>query len=670
LLSRSFIAVLLVSCTCARAAAQSQSEAIEIEAHSARKIVATHGEDPSASGTTLELTDRVTIPRSLGDVVREAPGARVLSTGGIGAFSSLSLRGAQGDETLVMLDEIPLSTPDGGAFDLSLFPAELFQRVNVFRGGAPVWLGSGAIGGVLQLIPHRSDRNGLNASAGIGSYGTYQATAGSEVSLARGLSSHSQLVLRSTQGHYPYVDDRGTPLVSSDDRTFNLKNSDFHEASGIQDFALPVGRGTLHVVAMGLVRGGGFPGPGAQPTPKVRRENTRALTAAAYSIAGGDTYKRKLQVVVANSFNADRFNDLSGQLGLSDHTSTNNRSFRSFVRSAGSLDLTHWLSGSALSSYSFDAYLPHNAYASGDPKPTTRHTAAGALELIAHGKLGSLRYELRPSVRIEWSDTETHFSDARGLASSERKLWVPTGRVGGVLELLRGVALSASFATGTRVPTFFELFGDGGQTLPALGLRPVKSTTYDAGITGKGRLGIARGSLELRGFRQERRDAIVMHRNALYRFGYENVSAVQQRGVESRVDGELTRWFRASGSFTWLDTETALRHQLPFRPRYVGYGRPELHVPIDRGWLTSASFASELWHRSYAFYDDKNVTWGGACTTLGFSAGVGLLHDALRFSARLDNALDARCMDLLGYPLQGRSLFFSLSYREVGPDAS
>lgn len=658
-------AALVIACTCAHARAQ---EAIEIRAPSRRPIAATNGLDPTASGTSLDVQDRVTVPRSLADIVREAPGTRVLGTGGLGALSTLSLRGAQGDETLVLLDEIPLSTPDGGAFDLSLFPAELFAKLNVFRGGAPVWLGSGAVGGVLQLVPRRGTDNQVYASAGGGSWNTYQATAGSEVALANGLYSHSALVLRSAQNDYPYLDDRGTRFVSTDDRELRLKNADYQDASGLQDLRMPLGAGELHVIALGTVRSGGVSGPAAQPTPNVHRESTRALTAAAYTLEGGEQLARKLQVVAAGSYGADRFTDLAGELGLSRRTASDNHSFRAFVRSAGSLALTRWLRGDLVTAYSLDAYLPHDFYVPSDPHASTRHTASGALELVAHGSLGSLRFELRPSVRVEWSNTDTHAPAGAG-ASSSRRITVPTARVGGVVELSRGVALSASYATGTRMPTISELFGDGGLTLPAPGLKPVKAETYDGGLTGKGKLGIARGSVELRGFWQRRHDAITLQRTTQYQVKYENQSSVHQYGLESRLAGELTRWFRASGSFTWLETETALGKRLPFRPKFIAFVRPELYVPIERGVLTSASVASELWHRSFAFYDDSNDPYSPACTKLGFGAGLNLFRDALRVSARLDDALDARCMDLLGYPLPGRTMFFGLSYREVSRDS-
>ncbi len=670
--SRFAAAALIFVCASAHAqdAPRADPPVLEIGARSRRGIASTNALDATASGSSLDVLKRVTMPFSLGDIIREAPGARILSTGGLGSQQTVSLRGANTDETLVMLDEIPLNTPDGNAFDLSVFPAELFERVNVFRGGAPVWLGSGAIGGVLQLVPRRNDPEGLRASAGGGMYGTYQSTAGSTFSTSRGLSSHTALVLRGSQNDYPYRDDRGTLFDSTDDRTFKLKNADYSDASGFQDLSMPLGPGTLHVVALGAVRGGGLSGPAAQPTPLVRQENARALTAASYTLEGGETLQRKLQLVASGSYNVYRFTDLNGQLGTSRYTASNNRSFRAFLRSAGSLELTRWLRADAVGSYSFDTYLPYDFFIRPGPGATTRHDVAGALELVAHGSLGPLRFELRPSVRFEWSNTEGNVRYQNMPLSFDKKLTRPTARIGGAVEVHKGVALSGSYATGTRLPTFFEMFGDGGLTLPSPMLKPVSSQSADGGVVVKGKVGIVSGSAELRGFWQARSNTIQARRTNQYQVVFENLSTVHQHGIESMLSGELTRWFRANGSFTWLDTETGLGTRLPLRPKFIAFGRPELYVPIERGWVSSASFATEVWHRSFAFYDNANLPYAPACTKLGFGAGVSFFSERVRMSARLDDALDARCVDLVGFPLQGRTVFFSLSYREVAPNAS
>jgi vitamin B12 transporter len=641
---------------------------VEVTVHSRRKMVAAHALDPTASGTSLDLTDRVTMPRSLGDVVREAPGALVRNTGGPGAFSSVSLRGADTDETLVLLDEIPLSTPDGGAFDLSLFPAELFEKVNVFRSGAPAWLGSGAIGGVLQLVPRRREENGIRGTLGAGSFGTYQLHGGTDVAIPHGLQIHTQIFMRGTEGNYPYRDDRGTLYDRSDDLTFRRKNADFVEASGMQDLTLPLWGGTLHLLALGVQRGGGFPGPGSQPTPKIRRESSRALAALSFTreVDEGGQHPRRLQLVASGAYSGDRFVDLYGQLGTSKVTATDDRGFRAFVRSAGSLRIARWLDSTLVSSYAFDTFLPFNRYVFPQPEGSTRHTVATAFELEASGSLGRVRFALRPSARIEWSRSELHAppSYMREYDANQTVL-APTLRVGGVIEPVSYLTVSASVSTGRRLPTVFELFGDRGLVLPSVNLKPVDSMTYDGGVTVKKRWGDLRVTAELRGFVQERQNAIAMFRTAQFQVGHENLSAVRQWGIESGLRGSLGEFFDLSGSFTWLDTDTALDKRLPFRPRYVAYVRPEGKLAFANKWVSEASLSAELWHRSFAFVDYANLAYTGACMKVALGVAVTMFERRIRLSARMDDSADARCTDLVGYPLPGRSTFFSVTYQEV-----
>ena len=63
----------------------------------------------------------------------------------------LRIRGAACDQVTVMLDDVPISSPDAGAFDLSLVPLEALVGFEIYRGGTPAWLNDGSVGGVLRL---------------------------------------------------------------------------------------------------------------------------------------------------------------------------------------------------------------------------------------------------------------------------------------------------------------------------------------------------------------------------------------------------------------------------------------------------------------------------------------------------------------------------------------
>ncbi len=669
----------LLACIPARALAQSASApapapapAADAEVRAAPRIASTHGSDPTASGTALDLTRRITTPRSLGDVVRESPGAQVVNTGGMGAFSAVSLRGADREESLVLLDEIPLSTPDGGAFDLSQFPAELFARVNVFRGGAPVWLGSGAIGGVVQLVPQRLEQNVARLALGAGSYGTWQLHGGTSVLLPAGWTSHAQLVVRGTQGDFPFYYDGTTPFDRTDDRTLRRANADWQEATGLHDLTVPLLGGTLHVLALGTQRGGGIPGPGSSPTQDVRRDSSRALLALAYDReTGGQRFHRRTQVVVSGAYGGERLTDVMGELGINKFRATDDHSWRVFARAAHTLSLTSWLDTTCVASYALDAYLPVDPLAFPAPRRSLRQTAAPALELALHGKTGAVRYELRPSARLEWSATEIDATpDFADRYEPRQRVLVPTVRVGGVVAPRASFAFSASYATGKRVPTILELFGDRGLLLPAFDLTPVRSQTVDGGASWRGRFWNVRGSAELRGFYQERRGAIALASTSQRTVRYENLSRVEQWGLESGLSGTIGEHVALAGAFTWLETETATGKRLAFRPRFVSYVRPEARWRFERGWVSGASLSAEAARRSFVFTDPANTTYVDACLKVALGAALSLFAERVRLSARMDDVADARCTDLLGYPLPGRSLFFSLTFQEVLNDRS
>ena len=67
--------------------------------------------------------------RSAAEVLATSPGATVHQSGAPGQSASLSLRGASADESLILLDGIPLQGPGGGSIDLATVPAALLDRM-------------------------------------------------------------------------------------------------------------------------------------------------------------------------------------------------------------------------------------------------------------------------------------------------------------------------------------------------------------------------------------------------------------------------------------------------------------------------------------------------------------------------------------------------------------
>src|SRR5690606_25525567 len=116
----------------------------------------------------------------------------------------------------VLLGDLPLSSPDA-PFDLSLVPVWALERVEVYRGDAPVWFGNGSIGGVVRLVPRQVREPEAFVGLSGGSFGTYQVRGGVAAATER-FELSSAVGLAGTQGNFPFDYDGGTPLDPRDDR--------------------------------------------------------------------------------------------------------------------------------------------------------------------------------------------------------------------------------------------------------------------------------------------------------------------------------------------------------------------------------------------------------------------------------------------------------------------
>lgn len=159
--------------SCAQAAFSQESKSTQIV------ITPYRSEAPVEQvGNSLSVITREEIERkkqnSVIDVLRTAPGLSVVQAGGAGRASSVFIRGADSDHTLVLIDGIRANDNNVGAFDFADLKTENIERIEIIRGAQSVLYGSEAIGGVINIIT-RSAEEGTNVSARAegGSYSTH-----------------------------------------------------------------------------------------------------------------------------------------------------------------------------------------------------------------------------------------------------------------------------------------------------------------------------------------------------------------------------------------------------------------------------------------------------------------------------------------------------------------
>lgn len=110
--------------------------------------------------------------RTLVELLSTLPGVEINQIGGAGATSTLFLRGANSQHTLILVDGVRMNSATLGIARLEHLPLELVERIEVVRGPMSPLYGSDAIGGVIQIFTRRGGgAPRLSGAVGMGGYG-------------------------------------------------------------------------------------------------------------------------------------------------------------------------------------------------------------------------------------------------------------------------------------------------------------------------------------------------------------------------------------------------------------------------------------------------------------------------------------------------------------------
>ncbi len=112
---------------------------------------------------------------SLVDALRQIPSLWVEEQGGPGGITGISLRGAESNHTLVLLDGVQLNDPTntrGGAFDVNNINIDSIKRIEIIRGAQSSIYGSDALAGVIHIITLEPGKlSQQNMAVSVGDYG-------------------------------------------------------------------------------------------------------------------------------------------------------------------------------------------------------------------------------------------------------------------------------------------------------------------------------------------------------------------------------------------------------------------------------------------------------------------------------------------------------------------
>lgn len=149
-------------------------------------------------------------------VISQHSPVQIRSNGGLGSFSTLSLRGSSGARLPIYIDGILQNDNSTGGVDLTSLTLGQIEQIEVYRGIVPMAFSQASIAGAINIRTRRLNKPTATVSLGTGSFNTYQFEASAVESYQNWdysiSGSHQQ-----SKNNYPYRSNNGTEHNTNDD---------------------------------------------------------------------------------------------------------------------------------------------------------------------------------------------------------------------------------------------------------------------------------------------------------------------------------------------------------------------------------------------------------------------------------------------------------------------
>lgn len=577
------------------------------------------------------------------------PGLTVTRLGGLGMFSTVSIRGSTPEQVLVALDGIPLNPADGAPVDLSTLPVGPLDAVAIHRGRAPWSLGVTGLGGAILMRTRAPTGFVADADMTVGAFETTglrtfvgaPITFGPDQTLALSLSLDG---LHSASD-YRFDNDNGTAWTSADDHTDTRQNAESNQLDILGRASLSLGDLDLTLIDLYTEARRGLPSLGVTPTRASRFALTRHLLALRLDASPGPFVLSATTWLAASA--SDVFDPL-GEIGLaSGHSDVDSLVPGAVVtlRLPLAPSATLRLVPSLHAAYRFESTSGSSVALS------ERHIASLAAELTLRHASG---LELATGLRGELSSSSSATGEDTIAAFLEGAYGFDHVRIG----------LAARLAP--RLPSLFELHGDAGLALGNPDLRPESARTLEASLRWEPDSPSLPLAISVFAYATWANDLIQFIQNAQGVTRPENLASARILGLELQLEATFFDRLHLRSSLAAMDaidtSDIAARtgNHLPGRPTFATAHRLELRQPdAALGDLHGAiGIYVELDHVAGNHLDFANLVAIPTRTLLG--AGAFIRSDHAEVLLSLSNLLSDRVQDLAGYPLPGLTTMLSL----------
>lgn len=595
-------------------------------------------QDPDKIGQSVTVLTATEIQASqqvlVSDLISRTAGVAYSRNGGPGGITTVRIRGAEGDQTVAVVDGVKINDPSapGGGYNFANLLTGDLARIEILRGAQSTLWGSQAIGGVVNIVtaePTKALEGGLQAEAGTHNAYYVRGAAG-------GISDH--LVWRLSASHDE------TDGVSSYARG---AEADGYRTTGVSGRARLIATDHLSLDLRAVYTKSrndfdGFPAPAyvfADTGQYAEIEELVAYGGLNLALLDG-RFRNRLAFGYTNSDSLN-FNPAQAVTPVTFDSTGRNRRWEY----QGTFEITPaWTAtfGAEREQASFRTRAP-SAFT---PSPVAATAKVGIDSLYAQVR-GNLVDNLSVTVGLR-RDSHDTFGDHT------------LGQVAGAWSLNEGATiLRASFGQGFKAPTLYQLYSTYGNR----GLRPEQADAWDAGVehtVGGGWLVVS-----ATGFARETENQIdfvscafgsltpVCNPGGVPRFGYyDNIAKTKAHGAEL-VAAVTAGAFVFDANYTWTHTENlsaGANHgkQLARRPEHQANLAATYNWPVGLSTTASIRYVGASFDNAAGSYTLQSYT----LVDLRASYPV---NDTFEVYGRVENVFDDSYETARDYGTVGRT---------------
>ncbi len=613
--------------------AATQVETVVVTANRSPKPI-----DQVGQSVTLLTGDEIRLDQetSVADILARTPGVVLTRNGGPGEATSLSLRGATTDQTVVLIDGVKVNDPSstGTGYDFANLITGDVSRIEVLRGPQSTLYGSAAIGGVVNYITADATRplQGDVQAEG-GSYGTAYVRGG-----VGGKDGPATFRL----GAYY----NSTDSVSAFDRAFGGREDDgFHTAGAsgrlTYDITPDVQFDERAYYTWSRNEFDGFDAPSTGFSQfGDDAEFGRTQQVVDYTGLNISTFGGRLKNRIAYEYNeTDRRNEEPGQ--EASYASGDKATFNGLGR-VQTFDYEGTFAIAPRYTLVFGAQDERSSFSTDSPAFFTPLIKANVS--IASG-YGQVTGQVLPNLTLTGGvryDAHSTFGDH------------VTGQASAAYIVVPGTILRASFGQGFKAPSLYQLYSPYG----SLNLRPEEANGWDAGVEQHffGDRMVAQATY----FGRETRNLIEFAVTDTQPNGaYQNVAKTQAEGVELQLDWRATPALDITANYTFDDDEDRSPGSLTRGQQLVRQPKNTANLAATYVWPVKLSTSVAIRYAGNSFDtnpDTFETVVVGNYTLVDLRASYPLRED-VEVYGRVENLADKRYEITSLYGTLGRAAY-------------